>query len=81
MRNYYEFPKFCEQVFEFIRSQEDGFASDRDLGRAFRRNMKFGNELEKALKQLEREDQIKQGSRAKSRGPAAMGWRIIDDQS
>src|SRR5262249_49069625 len=58
MRDYYEFPKFCERVLEFIRSQEGSFASGRELGRHFRRNMKFGHELEKALKQLEREGHI-----------------------
>jgi hypothetical protein len=78
MRDYYEFPKFCERVLEFIRSQEDGFMSDRDLGRTFRRNMKFGHELEKALKQLEREDHISRASRQRSRGPAAEGWKVVD---
>ena len=71
MRDYYEFPKFCEQVVEAIRSQQDGFMSNRDLGRQFRRNMKFGHELEKALKQLEKEDRIRSRYRQKSRGPAA----------
>jgi hypothetical protein len=78
MRDYYEFPKFCERVLDFIRSQEHGFASDRDLGRAFRRNMKFGHELDKAVAQLRREGHIRQGSRQKSRGPAAEGWEIIE---
>jgi hypothetical protein len=79
MRDYYEFPKFCEQVVEAIRSQEDGFMSNRDLGRQFRRNMKFGHELEKALKQLEKEDRIRFSSRQRSRGPAAEGWQIIHE--
>ena len=79
MRDYYEFPKFCEQVVEAIRSQEDGFMSNRDLGRQFRRNMKFGHELEKALKQLEKEDRIQSCYRQKSRGPAAGGWQIIHE--
>src|SRR6516162_1101336 len=79
MRDYYEFPKFCEQVVEAIRSQEDGFMSNRDLGRQFRRNMKFGHELEKALKQLEKEDRIRSRYRQKSRGPAAEGWQIIHE--
>jgi hypothetical protein len=52
--------------------------SDRDLGRTFRRNMKFGHELEKALKQLEREDHISRASRQRSRGPAAEGWKVVD---
>jgi len=79
MRDYYEFPKFCEQVVEAIRSQENGFMSNRDLGRQFRRNMKFGHELEKALRQLEKEDRIRFSSRQRSRGPAAEGWQIIHE--
>jgi hypothetical protein len=76
MRDYYEFPKFCEQVAEFIRSQEDGFASNRELKRHFRRNMKFGHELEKALNQLAGEGLIQGGSRQKRTGPAADGWYV-----
>jgi hypothetical protein len=75
MRDYYEFPKFCERVLEFIRSQ-DGFASNRELGRQFRRNMKFGHELDKAISQLEREGHIRSGSRQGSRGPAAQGYGV-----
>jgi hypothetical protein len=78
MRDYYEFPKFCDQIVEAIRSQ-GGFMSDRDLGRAFRRNMKHGHELEKALHQLEREDHISRASRKASRGPVAMGWMIVEE--
>jgi hypothetical protein len=79
MRDYFEFPKFCERVLEFI-GQGDGFASDRDLSRAFRGNMGRGPyELQNALSQLEREDRIREGLRQKSRGPAAKGWWIIDD--
>jgi hypothetical protein len=79
MRDYYEFPKFCERVLEFIRSQEDGFASDRELGRTFRRNMRRGDELGKALNQLQQEGHIKPGTRQKSRGPAAQGWKAVQE--
>jgi hypothetical protein len=79
MRDYFEFPKFCERVSEFISGQEGGFASDRELGRAFRRNMKFGHELEKALRQLEKEGVIKTDTRQSRSGPAATGWRIVKD--
>ena len=77
MYDFYQFPKFCERVAEHIRSH-DGFASNRDLGRAFRRHMKQGNELERATKQLEREGIIDRGSRSGSRGPNANGWRMVD---
>jgi len=78
MRNYYEFPTFCEKVLEFIQS-DGGFVSDYILGRKFRSNMRRGFELESALKQLERECHIRKGSRRTGeRGPAAMGWEIIE---
>src|SRR5262249_44558228 len=79
MRDYYEFPKFCERVFEFIKMQADGFASGRDLGRAFRRNMKFGNELERVLEQLKKEGLIKRDIRQSRSGPAVEGWRAVKD--
>jgi hypothetical protein len=70
MHEYYEFPKFCERVVGFIQSQ-GGFVSDRELRRAFRRHMRYGNELEKATAQLEREGLIKRDHRRGERGPAA----------
>jgi hypothetical protein len=78
MRDYFEFPKFCDRVLEWIGSQKGGFASDRDLGRAFRRNMKFGSELDKATSQLQKEGMIERCTRASGRGPAAIGWRIVE---
>jgi hypothetical protein len=80
MRDYYEFPKFCERVLEFIRSQ-DGFASDRELGRQFRRNMKYGHELEKAINQLVREGLIRRTMRKGRRGPAAEGYEVDENLS
>ena len=77
MHAYYEFPKFCERVVQFIQSQE-GFATDRELRRAFRRHMRYGNELEKATAQLEREGLIKRDHRRGERGPAAEGWRVVE---
>src|SRR5262249_47348311 len=88
MRDYYEFPKFCERVHEFIASQRDGernrertynkFASDRCLDRAFRPNMRKPYELLNATKQLERDGYIARSSRFGSRGPAAEGWEIVE---
>ena len=78
MRNYYEFPTFCEKVLEFIQSQ-GGFVSEYILGRKFRSNQRRGFELENALKQLERECHIRKGSRRTGeRGPAAVGWEIME---
>ena len=41
--------------------------------------MKFGHELEKALRQLEKEGVIKTDTRQSRSGPAATGWRIVKD--
>jgi hypothetical protein len=76
MREYYEFPKFCERVEEFIRDA-GGFASDRDIARKFRANMGRGFELDKVTKQLEREGAIRQGNRPSPSGPSARGWWIV----
>jgi hypothetical protein len=76
-RDYFEFPKFCDRVLEWIGSQKGGFASDRDLGRAFRRNMKFGSELDKATSQLQKEGMIERSTRPSTRGPAAIGWQTL----
>jgi hypothetical protein len=76
MRNYYEFPKFCEEVLEFI--SRDGFASTRDLHSTFRRNMYRGFELGNVLAQLVKEGRIERGERKKSRGPAASGYRVVE---
>jgi hypothetical protein len=76
MRDYFEFPKFCAEVEKAI-AEAGGFMSDRDLRRMFRRNMKFGNELEKALHQLVSEDRIERGQRRGARGPSAYGYRLV----
>jgi hypothetical protein len=79
MRDYFEFPKFCEQVQEKILNA-GRFMSTRDLRRHFRSHMKFGNELEKALQQLQQEGRIKYSAqRSGSRGPEAHGYELVDD--
>jgi hypothetical protein len=78
MRNYYEFPTFCEKMLEFIEA-EGGFVSEYILGRKFRSNQRRGFELENAIKQLAKEHHIRQVSRRTGeRGPAATGWEIME---
>ena len=77
MAEYFKFPKFCAEVADAI--QVGGFMSDRDLKRKFRKNMIFGNELDRALKQLRTEERIRRSSRSGSRGPAAAGWEIVEE--
>jgi hypothetical protein len=81
MHNYFEFPKFCEEVVERIDQEQDDFMSNRDLSRAFRRNMKYGHELDKVLAHLVKEGRIREGSRKKAAtGPAAQGYWIVRDE-
>jgi hypothetical protein len=76
MEEYFEFPKFCEEIVQTIQAA-GGFMSHRDLGRHFRRHMKHGNELDRALTQLKREDRIAHGERPSNRGPAAVGFFLV----
>ena len=39
--------------------------------------MKHGNELDRALTQLKREDRIAHGERPSNRGPAAVGFFLV----
>jgi hypothetical protein len=78
MRKYFEFPKFCDEFVAALEGEAEGFLSDRDIERRFGRNQRFGNELERVKAQLQREVRIEKCSRAKSRGPAALGWRLVE---
>jgi hypothetical protein len=78
MNDYFKFPKFCAEVVEAIQ-HEDGFMSNRELNRKFRRNMKYGGELEKALRQLVDEQQIRKAYRSGERGPTSDGYEIWPD--
>jgi hypothetical protein len=74
MIEYFEFPKFCTEVGEAIQAA-GGFMSDRELFRKFGRRMRFGNELEKALFQLVREERIERATRTPPYGGhAATGY-------
>jgi hypothetical protein len=77
MKNYYEFPKFCEQLENYLRSRKGGFAPDWQLEKVFRNHSKHGHELERAEKQLQKERVIERAFPKGSRGPAAQGWRIV----
>jgi hypothetical protein len=77
MHNYFEFPKFCEEVAE--RISQEGFMSNRDLSRAFRRNMKHGHELDKVLAHLVKEGRVNACDRKGPTGPTAQGYKIADE--
>ena len=77
--DFFKFPKFCAQVLETIRTSEDGFMSLRDLKRAFRSNMRRGDELQNALAQLSSEERIRLATRKRDRGPDARGYEIVPE--
>jgi hypothetical protein len=80
MREYFEFPKFCEAVLSKIRDH-GGERSSRDLARDFRSNQRWGTELDKALKQLMAEGLIKRIVGGGSRGPSSERWRLTADDT
>ena len=45
MRQYFEFPKLCDRVLEYIKASPSGFASRYKIERAFRGNLRNGFEL------------------------------------
>jgi hypothetical protein len=79
LRDYLEFPKFCDRVLEYIIAN-GGWASRRNLERDFRGKSRYGFEMQKALDQLQREERIKRESRCASRGPAADGYALVEEE-
>jgi hypothetical protein len=78
MREYFEFPKFCTQVLEAIRVA-GGWMSKRDLSRKFGRNMRWGNELDRAVAQLIAEERVAPASRSpRSGGHTAEGYGLSE---
>ena len=78
MREYFEFPDFCNKVAEAFR--QHGFISKRDLNRKFFRNMRMGFELDRVVDQLKKQSLIEPAQRTPPNGgPIADGWRWIGD--
>ena len=77
MREYFEFPDFCNKVAEAFRQR--GFISKRDLNRLFFRNMRMGFELDRVVDQLKKQGLIEVAQRIPSTGgPVAEGWRSVE---
>jgi hypothetical protein len=77
VREYYEFPQFCDEVEAKIRLR-GGQCSKRQLERDFRRHSRTGFELGNALNQLVKEDRIKQGD-LRTRGRSSPGYRLVEE--
>jgi hypothetical protein len=80
MREYLEFPKFCEAVLAKI-AQCGGWCSIVELERAFRSNKRSGWELDNVFKQLMKEERI-EGKRGRKgdRGPMADGYALVAEK-
>jgi hypothetical protein len=79
MRQYYEFPKFCERALAWMSEQPDGFATDYEFNRKFRSNARASFDLQNVINQLLREKRIVRALRTPARGPAAEGYRVLRD--
>jgi hypothetical protein len=78
MREYFEFPDFCNKVADACCQR--GFISKRDLNRLFFRNMRMDFELDRVVDQLKKQGLIEVAHRTPSTGgPVAEGWRWIGD--
>jgi hypothetical protein len=80
MRQYFEFPKFCDAVLAKI-TEAGGWMSKRDLGRVFRRHSRHGFELARALAQLVSEERIIEAKGGGgSRGAKANGYAVCGEE-
>jgi hypothetical protein len=78
LREYYEFPDFCNKVAEAFR--QHAFISKRDLNRKFFRNMRQGFELDNVVNQVRKQALIEPAQRTPSTGgPVSEGWKWIGD--
>ena len=80
MRQYFEFPKFCDEVLRWMSAQ-DGKVSRRDLERKFRGHSRRGFELAQVVDQLLREERIEVvAASVGTRGPVGRGYRVVVDE-
>jgi len=73
MRTYLDLAEACEWLMEELQ-RRGGWLCQRDLNRAFRKFLKQGYELDRALKQLQAEERIRSASRGK-----AWGYELVSD--
>lgn len=89
MRQYFEFPQFCDRVFEFIRTSHETvsragatlpFRSTYILKREFRGSQKLGGfQLDNVIDQLVGERRIFACGRPAARGPSSPGYAIEEE--
>jgi hypothetical protein len=76
VKEYYEFPVFCQKVYEALLKER---MSDHEIARKFRRNQKWGNEVDRVLTQLTKERRIRRATwRDGERGPVKEGYEAME---
>jgi hypothetical protein len=77
MREYYDFPKFCDEVGAAFKAK--GFISKRDLHRGFFRRQRSGFELDRVVAELVKQELIEWDERSSpGGGSAAKGWKLVE---
>jgi hypothetical protein len=79
MVQYFEFPKFCDEVLAKIKA-EGGWMSELALIRFCRKFSKYGVEGDRVLEQLKRECRIVSVFGGGSRGPRVSGYRLVPEE-
>jgi hypothetical protein len=78
MREYLEFPRYCDRVLETLRTET--FISDYQIYRRFGRNQRHGFELDRVLAQLKKQGHARHITRYPSGGGnASPGWEYVKD--
>ena len=78
MREYLEFPRFCDRVAEAFRLQR--FISKPKVFRDFGRTQRWGNELGRVIEQLQKENRIQYAAQTPTNGGHKMeGWEWIGE--
>jgi hypothetical protein len=79
MHEHFEFPRQCERVAKKFKAA--GFISEPKFYREFGRNQRWGNELDRVVTQLKREQRIRDAVRTPPNGGHMMkGWEWIGEE-
>src|SRR5262249_8489843 len=77
VNDFYKFPVLCRKIHEALLQRP---MAEWEIDRVFGRNQRYGNEVERGMRQLKKERRIQWTRwRKGDRGPHAEGWGIADD--
>jgi hypothetical protein len=78
VREYYEFPDYCDHVFTTLRLA--GPLSDSQFERKFGRNQRWGGVLDRVRDQLVRKERIRRTHWQSGKGPEVQGWEAVPEE-